>query len=432
MIPKMGKLTLTGRKLLNVLLHSTQGQIAQFTLEGKEVPAGHLFSARLCDLLNPIEHGGPSLRFSAKGYFLEMRGIRLEWEAPDMKAKDGVVWSNYDLLSEAQLEYSGEKVNDAGYQNNALIAKWAFPPSIFKTLRYPDLYAQICIYQIAKLGTYEALALYEICSRYRTNPEGLTSSKDPEWWTRALSNKVPTVGPDGTTSKLRSWPKFKNDKVSDAIIQINERTDLEIALIEKKVGKKITLVQFSVKRKDTKLLEDISTKKLSVELAQIVSSLGISLADVSALVKSGHSEAALMIAVNKLVERCARTDLVPVESKLAYLNSVLNEVGKYVETAPKPELKPAEITPPVTAVNFVDQRRAKLKSELLELPDEKQQKLALAGLDLLRRSGIITPAITRAFDSRNWVKNGLFLSKMIEVYAVEKYGKDWMEDASAS
>ena len=139
-----------------------------------------------------------------------------------------------------------------------------------------------------------------------------------------------------------------------------------------------------------------------------------------------------MIAVNKLVERCARTDLVPVESKLAYLNSVLNEVSKYVETAPKPELKPAEITPPVTAVNFVDQRRAKLKSELLELPDEKQQKLALAGLDLLRRSGIITPAITRAFDSRNWVKNGLFLSKMIEVYAVEKYGKDWMEDASAS
>lgn len=425
MIPKIGKLTVTARKLLNVMLHSTQGQIAEFTLQGKDVPAGHLFTARLCDLLDPIECGASNLRSAAKGYFLEMRDIRLEWEAPDIKAKAGIVWANYDLLSEARFEYSGNEVKEGGHQNNALIAKWAFPPSIFNTLRFPELYAQICIYQIAKLSSYESLSLYEICSRYRTNPEGVTSQREPEWWVRALSNKAPTVDSKTNLPKLRPWPKFKNDKIQAAINQINEKTDLEIALIEKKKGKTITSIQFSVKRKPTALIEDISTPKMSPEIAEKSTVLGLALVDISNLIKNGQSENVLKVALGKLADRCDRKDLVPVESKLAYLNSVLTDTNKYVKKTTVLPSKSAVLTPTPIVLNFKDQRRAKIKIEMLELPKERQHQLAIAGLESLKAAGFLSPSIKRAFDSNDWVKNGLLLSKMIEVYAVEQYGASW-------
>ena len=94
---------------------------------------------------------------------------------------------------------------------------------------------------LAKLGSYTAVALYEICARYRDNPSGVTSRKPVAWWVDALSN--------GPGPERREWRKFKNERVKEAVAEINAETDLEIELIEHKQGRVITEVQFAVRKK---------------------------------------------------------------------------------------------------------------------------------------------------------------------------------------
>ena len=51
---------------------------------------------------------------------------------------------------------------------------WYYPPSIAEQIIDPDRWAQIELNSIARLGTYTAVALYEICARYKDSPGGLT------------------------------------------------------------------------------------------------------------------------------------------------------------------------------------------------------------------------------------------------------------------
>jgi len=95
---------------------------------------------------------------------------------------------------------------------------------------------------------YAGTSLYDICSRYRHNPSGVTSRKLPSWWIDALSQT-----PSDST-KRREWRMFKYEKILPAIEEINQTTDIIIDLIEKRQGKSIIEVQFSVRTKKFHIL----------------------------------------------------------------------------------------------------------------------------------------------------------------------------------
>jgi hypothetical protein len=419
MIPKVGKLTVVARKLYNVVLHSALQQIAEFKNLGKEVPATHLFSARLRDLLDPIEAGTSNLTALAKIHFKEMLNTQIEWDSPE--AKKGSIWGASHLLSEANLKY------ELGVDSKVapLIAEWAFPPSIMKTLVDPELYAQLNIFQIAKLTSYETLVLYEICTRYRTNFEGLTNKNAPEWWVRALSNKQPSIDPETNIPKVRPWAKFKDDKIKEAIAEINSKTDLDIELIEERAGKKITAVQFKVTRKESDAAEEISTLKLSSDIAEQVAKLGLSIDKVLGLVKNGLSENVLKVGLLKLEARIAREELEPIDSKMAYLKSVVMGADKHIAKTTVPDEKKASPPSSTIPLNSKEQIRAQIKAELLALLKVEQKQYAAEALNELRESGALSPSVTRAFESAEWLKNGYLLSKMVEVYAIATRGPEW-------
>jgi hypothetical protein len=419
LIPKKGKLSVVARKLYNVILHSTVAQIAEFDKSGKEVPAEHLFECRLVDLVQPIQVGQSDLRAKAKEYFQQMSEIRLDWEAPDAKGNlGGGKWTNLGLLAEAQLDRLNQ--NDP---KSDVVARWAFPPTIFKELRHPEMYAQLSIYQIAKLSTYEALALYEICARYRTNAAGVTSQQPTHWWVMALSNKVPDIDQKTGEPKWREWRKFKDEKVKKAVAEINEQTDLDIELIEKKEG-----VQFAVKRKAS----DFSPlpNKLNPEIAEAALNLGLKLTDVAALIRNGQSELGLKAAF----ARMAKQDPSTISRKLAYLNKILEEVNALVgdgraigplQQMVRPSAGSSRVDQLEVAVTYKDERRGEIRRQFQLLSKDEQKPFAYAAFAELRSKKMAAPSMSLKVESGAWESVPLLFLKMIDIYAIEKHGPTW-------
>lgn len=420
MMPKVGKLTAVSRKIFNVILHKTQRQVNDLNLKGKIVEATHYFSARLDELVDPVERGGSNLTAVAKLSLLEMRRTEVDWEAPD--ANSGVIWSSMSLLSEAKIVKEG----------GILYAYWALPPGLLTVIADPQRFTPIDITQLSQLKTYTAVALYEICVRYKYNPSGVTSEHSLEWWVDALTQSPPKIDPKTKKPKLRLWSKFKNEQVKDAIDEINAKTDIVIELKQHSsglAGKAVTSAQFEVKRKPGKSIAS-SRPKMSSEIAELAHKLGIPIGDISNLIGQGQSESVLKIAFAKLEDRINREDLAPVESKMAYLRTVLAEINGYVSSVPAVQTK--TVVMPVVkalddlpkALNYQEQRRGEIKDELLNLGKEGQKRYAEIAFGSLQKAGIGTAAIGRKLELGEWT-NGILFSKMIEAYAVEQYGENW-------
>ncbi|NDY90265.1 replication initiation protein [Ideonella livida] len=226
LMPRSKRVTLTGRLLYNAMLQVAQSRLAAL----QTMPsADYLFEAPLPALLRTTGSSGED-RTAAKRYLREMRGLEVDWEST--APGDGVKWRGFSMLSEVAIELRGGENWVA----------WSYPPTLMAALREPARWARIDLDMLARLGTYSAVALFEICARYRDNPSGVTSRKPVSWWVDALS-------PQPGGSERREWRKFKSERVKEAVDEINAHTDLEVELIEHRQGRAVMEVQFAVRRK---------------------------------------------------------------------------------------------------------------------------------------------------------------------------------------
>ncbi|MDB5826607.1 MAG: hypothetical protein JWQ73_827, partial [Variovorax sp.] len=172
MVPRSARVTLTARRIYTVLLQVSQARLGAM---GTMPLADFLFEAPLAAILRTTGSDGND-RTAAKRYLSEMRSLEVDWEST--APGDGVKWRGFSMLSEVALEV----------RRGETWVSWSFPPSIMSALKDPTRWARVDLEVMARLGTYAAVALYEICVRYRDNPGGVTSRKPLGWWTDALSN----------------------------------------------------------------------------------------------------------------------------------------------------------------------------------------------------------------------------------------------------
>jgi plasmid replication initiation protein len=377
MVPTLGKLSPISRKLYNVLLHDTQVQAMVKQASGEVIKAGDLFEARLADLLMPFNVDAADLSTVAKAHFREMKRTEVEWEAPDQGSE--VVWASMSLLSEAKVIK----------RNNQLYFQWALPPTLFNAVMDPGLFTRMDLEFLIRLKSYAALALYEICVRYKNNPSGLTCVCEPEWWVDAISaksNRDPAAG----VKPKREWRKVKNEAVLKAIEEINNLTDIDVELIEKKTGKAVTQIQFVVRRKK---LPDKGKGKatLSPELAAQAVKADVPLADVVGIVKASvGGEAVAMAALRSVERRAANDDLEQLQNKAAYARAVARDLDGYIAVA---DSKPSGGGRPNRGVtDAVISPLSAAKGKVSMLPLSEQHALANAVIEELKSKGLATPA----------------------------------------
>lgn len=412
MMPKAGKLTAIERKLLNSILLSSGQQLSAYrALHGQDPSNTHFYFALASELLDPIEVGKSNLKSALRKHVLALRRAEIDWEAPD--AKSGTIWSNLSMLSQAQFEI----------RNGSLYVLWALPPEINKALSdsqgFP--FTKLDLEKISLLKSYTAVALYEICARYRNNylkggdGECLTSSNPPEWWVDALTNILPKLSKETGQPIRREWRKVKNEVVKKAIEEINSVTDLDIELREKKEGKAIRLVQFVVRQKKP---EPQQIQSSHFELIKIGTRLGLTQTQIEFGITQTSVEQ-ISLALAKLEARIKQSDLEPVKNVGRYFNSMVKEAAPVkvvsdaqIEQKPDPLPRTIEIQ-----TEQVRSPQTLAKERFMVLPDSIKKEFAVRAMDALVSKGISTPRLQRNAEAGVW--SGVLLSEMIEIFRGE-------------
>ncbi len=325
MVPRSQKVTLTGRRMYNVLLHLAQRHLEALSVmpAADEVP----FEAPLAHILRT---SGSSVedRTVAKRYLREMKSLTVDWEST--APGDGIKYRGFNMLAEVVLEQRGGEN----------WVSWTFPPTIMGALREPQRWARLELDIMARLGTYAAIALYEICARYRDNPAAKTSRKPPQWWTDALSPTPPGA-------ERREWRKFKNERIKPAVAEINEVTDLDIELIEHKQGRAVDEVQFLVRRKASRPEAVLPAQPVEAHLVARFERLGVSEARLDALLREFGTEA-VRAKLDALERRAASRGHRGLDNPYAWLRSVLRDPeGAGASSAAAPASGPAPANAPV-------------------------------------------------------------------------------------
>jgi hypothetical protein len=407
MVSRSVKLTGIERKLFNSVLMSSISQLVEYRAKnGSDPDNKHLYSASADELLDPIEVGKSNLKSILRKCMLSLRRAEVDWEAPD--AKSGVIWKNVSVLSQASIEIL----------NGRLYAKWALPPhlneAISDTKAFP--FTRLDLAQISLLSSYTAVALYELCARYRNNflrggtGQCLTSSSDPNWWVDALTNNLPKVDKKTGNVVRREWRKVKSESVLKAIREINELTDLEVQLIETKTGKAISLVQFSVRQKRQPTREIDSDH---FDLIRLAARLGLPQNKVeSALAKCTRTEVSLALA--KFEARLNQKDEPSIERPGAYFDSILKNsqpielVENILEktgSSPRDQSK---------VQSYEKSQRATIKEKFMVLSDQQKNEYGRRALEQLKARGMATERITTNAEGGVW--SGVLLSQMLDVY----------------
>lgn len=302
LVPRSKRVTLTGRRIYNALLQVAQARLAAMA---QMPPADHMFEAPLPAILRTTGSSGED-RTAAKRYLREMRGLEVDWEST--APGDGVKWKGFSMLSEVAIEL----------RHGENWVSWSYPPTLMTALKEPTRWARIDLDMLTRLGTYAALALYEICARYRDNPSGLTSRKPVQWWADALS-------PTPAGAERREWRKFKNERVKEAVEEINRETDLEIELIEHRQGRAVVEAQFAVRRRRNAAQDRLAqAQAVDANLVLRAESLGIRESKLDGLIAE-FGEDAVRQQVTVLERRAADSRLRGIDNGFSYLRSLLRQ-----------------------------------------------------------------------------------------------------------
>jgi hypothetical protein len=362
-----------------------------------------------------------------------MLSIEVEWEST--APGDGIKYRGFNMLSEVEIEQ----------RNGENWVRWAFPPTIMGALKDPHRWASLDLDMVAKLGTYVATALYDICARYRDNPSGVTSRKPVEWWTNALS-----PAPAGT--ERREWRKFKSERIKEAVDEINQVTDLEVELIEHKQGRVIVEAQFSVRKKAGSARTVFEASVVDANLVHRAEMLGIPELKLDRLIQE-FGDSQVREKVNVLERRVVNRELRGLENPYAWIRSVLRDnldgpgpVGKKAtEDASQPAQRPvrsaartaaarrdaAEVVTPhpdgsTTASDSpaYAQRLSEMRSAFEGLDPPERNHWVQRVLNDPKNATLFGAVIKKRVLGGD-ILHGLFGDTLIRTWAAHQYGGNW-------
>lgn len=317
--PVGGALTLQQRRLFNALIKNAI-----------ELRIGQNGTADTFQISIPEMMSNLALTTKDTGYIKEtakslMRTV-VDW---DQLNSDGTAtWTGSTLLAGAKITGS--------------LLSYSFAPQIREELLNPERYAMIDM-RIARLfRRAHSLALWENTVRYER--VGMTA-KIP---LNVFRNLI--LGREEGETKYKEYKIFKRAVLNPCIAEICEVSDHNIELIEHKVGRSVSDLQFKISRKESSAPEDEGFG----ELIQAMVKLGLPSSEARKLAKT-HGAEPVREALAYVKARQAKKNAPAIDNVPAYFRKALAEAWgkgmakqeaaneKEEASQPKPKAKsPAE------------------------------------------------------------------------------------------
>ncbi len=290
--PHAGKLTLLTRKINNVLLAEAQEQgIDQQTYR---VPL-----SRLC---SRTDYDSTNMQL-VKEQLRKMASTTVEW---NVGVKGSRRWGVSNLVNVEVIE-----------EGNRCWIEWDYPVKLKAKLLAPEVYARLSLQMQNSFRSAAALALYEICVRYVDSPGNLTMRMPWEEWRPIL-----TGVPDHEESTYTQYKYFKRDVIKPAVEEVTVLTHIEVTLIEHKLGRSISELQFGVKPKNQNSLPLDEPNLFDLSLLTRLSALGFSQQQAEKLYSD--TEEPRLRATLDYVEQRLKKASPPVDNPQGYFRNALS------------------------------------------------------------------------------------------------------------
>lgn len=291
--PKNGRITLVTRRLFNAMLYCSQLDGVRDTYERP--------LARILELTDFTSSNTQPLKEQLRS----MQSNQVEWHS---QTDEQTRWGVSGMIAQAEI------VEQRGRPTTLV---WSLPPKIRDRLLDPAFYTRLSLQIHSSLRSGASVALYEICSRYTTNPSCVTMRAHWEWWRPRL-----TGNPESETNN--EYKYFKRDVLKLALAEINAVSDLTIALVEFKNGKRIEEIQFKVQRKESVLAT--TDREVDTVLLEAIIRLGIKQEEARAFYAE-HDADFLTKTVALTEQRASEPSAPALKSKAAYFRSAIK--GRY-------------------------------------------------------------------------------------------------------
>lgn len=358
-----------------------------------------------------------------------MRVLKVDWNTETAEERR---WKTSGLISQYSVI---EKKGIKGASRSRV--EWWLPPAIQEGLLVKAFFTPMLLHMITRLKCQASPGLYDICAQYETNRHGkefgLTTKKPWEWWHPRLTGHPPAKGEDGQLKLTdkdgkpidQEYKYFKRDTLAPAIEEINTWTDIEIKLVEHKVGRRIAEIQFEVRSKAKPEAAAPARQLIEAEPAGdpvlVEAMLAVGVAEpVARQFAQDEKPAKILQAVEMTKQRQRATNQGPLANPGAFFNVVLRrgyaDTKKPKRTAPvadapaqKPAEAPVERSPADTAV--VDRLQA-ANNAYNALGDEERAALFE---EFKRQDGL--PYITRELARKHGLARGSVMNAFLTYYA---------------
>ena len=217
-LPKSGRITLLTRRLFNSLLQLAQedGELKMYRRRLSKVMFNASFDSNNTEIV--------------KEQLRRMASIQVEWNSTSGVGERR--WGVSNLLADAEI------IEERG----AVWIEWSYSEKVRSKLLDPEIYARISLQAYSQIRSSASAALYEICVRYVTNPSNLTMRAPWQWWRPRLTGN-PEDAVETTEYKF-----FKRDVLKPSMVEVNRLADICVELVEHKEGRRVTEIQFRVKK----------------------------------------------------------------------------------------------------------------------------------------------------------------------------------------
>ena len=319
-----------------------------------------------------------------RGAMEKLQHITLKMESPSDSDNDMEGAPSKKLLGSLVLlpTVVHEKREERVLADGNLMSFWQFNENLEQFLLDPKRYATLRIESITSLTKGSSIALYEICARFASSPSHSTGFKALDWWVQALTGHLVTGAKRSVT--YSEYKYFSRDVLTPAINEVNERTELEVSIDLKKIGKKVSEIRFIVNPKSIesrKVTANTDSDSSSETLRLRALSLKITDRYFSQLSKTYPAEI-IHLAIEGMektfAKRAGNTSAEPIRSSNAYIKCVINNILDEQNSGQKSilEAAPVESRPKPPRMDLIadDDVKAQNDEKLARFNDLSHEK----------------------------------------------------------
>jgi hypothetical protein len=306
---KEGSLSFLSRKIFNVMIiHAQDEKTPGANAPIQTATSSKYFWIPLHKVAKDAAFGSKDTEF-LKDTIDHMQSIRLLFDNEKQ-------WTSERLISSATL------VNPAGLgsQSGEVWLGYSFPPEVYQHVLEPGTYTRLSLSYQNALRSGPALALYEICRRYASNPSKVTSIHDVPYWYGVLTGNPPPKAPI-------VYKYFKRDYLRLAISEVSALTNLTVELIEHKNGRRVERLQFAVDYKEPEMVSSSGSPIIDTALVEKVMTSGLSNKDATEVVAQYDHEM-IQLALVRLETRMKPAAGKALDNPAGYFRWLLDDLAK--------------------------------------------------------------------------------------------------------